>query len=359
MNITYIISPIAALLFTLILIPIFGKLAERVQLVDKPNQRKVHQNLVPLVGGIAIFISTTLVLFFALFYENQVFQFKNIFIYTFILLIMGVLDDRFDIRATFKLAVQLLLAHFIFDQGIRIESLNGLFGVYELAYEIQYVLTILVIAGVVNAFNLMDGIDGLAAGLAILGFSVFAFLSFTIDHKLIFLMSITFIGSLLAFLRFNLSKKKKVFMGDAGSIVIGFILVVSGIHLLQAAPAIDQFPLITFGVITVMLVPVLDAVRVFRKRAKQGKSPFSADKSHLHHLILTFNLNHRFVTMLVMTLVVLIMIVGYLSFELLGLSFSIVVMLLVFYFITAALQFNFNLEMWKTKIKEMESCEIT
>lgn len=354
MNITYIISPIAALLFTLILIPIFGKLAERVQLVDKPNQRKVHQNLVPLVGGIAIFISTTLVLFFALSYENQVFEFKSVFICSLILLITGIIDDRFDLRATLKLAILLILAHFIFDQGIRIESLKGLFGINELAYEIQYVLTILVIAGVVNAFNLMDGIDGLAAGLAILSFSVFAFLSFTIDHKLIFLMSITIIGSLLAFLRFNLSKEKKVFMGDAGSIVIGFILVVSGISLLQTAPAIDQFPLITFGVITVMLVPVLDAVRVFRKRAKQGKSPFSADKSHLHHLILSFNLNHIVVTMLVISLSVLIMIVGYLGFELLGLSFSMVVMLLLFHFVTSVLQFNNKLEMWKTKIKEME-----
>lgn len=355
MNSLHFISPIAAFLITYLIVPVFIKVAFRVQLLDNPNMRKVHNNPVPLVGGISIFIASTLTLLLSLSFETEVIIHKNVFISAFILLMMGVIDDRFDLSASLKLGIQLILGHFIFENGIKIESLHGLMGVFELAPLAQYVLTILVITGVVNAFNLMDGIDGLAAGIAILGFVVYIIISIITGQSIMTLIFLTLIGSLIAFLGFNLSKKQKIFMGDAGSTVLGFVLAVFGIVLLQSAQYSEHNSLVALGVIAVLIIPVLDALRVFRKRVKSGKSPFSADKTHLHHLILGIGLHHKITTIAILIIIVLIMVFGYLSFSLLGLTFSIVSMLFIFYFITSALQFNNKLIQWKNRIHEMEN----
>lgn len=354
MDLLYILNPVVALLLTFILTPIFRKLAFRFQLVDSPNQRKVHHAPIPLVGGLSIFFATTLTLLLAMPFEHEILDFNNIFIAAFILLLMGVIDDRFDLRASIKLAIQLILAHYIYGQGIKIESLHGFLGIYHLSPWVQYVLTIAVIAGVVNAFNLMDGIDGLAAGLAILGFGVFSAFSFMLGQQSIALVFLAIIGSLIAFLRFNLSKKQKVFMGDAGSLVLGFILVVSGISLLQSSQNSQLQTWISVGVIAVLFVPVMDALRVFRRRAKSGKSPFHADKTHLHHLVLSAGLQHKTATSLILFIIISLMAMGYIGFNFIGITFSIVSMLFVFYFATSLLMFNNKLKNWKEQILAIE-----
>lgn len=281
-------------------------------------------------------------------------EYKNVFVAPFILLLMGVIDDRYDLRATIKLAIQLVLAHFVFEQGIRIESLHGLMGIYQLAPWAQYVLTVVVITGVVNAFNLMDGIDGLAAGIAIFGFLVFGILSWLTGQVMMALVFFTLIGSLISFLRYNLSKKQKIFMGDAGSIVIGFVLVVSSIALLQVSRSSEHHSLVILGVITVLFVPVVDSLRVYRRRAKSGKSPFSADKTHLHHLILSTGLQHKRATVLILAIITFLMVLGVLGFNLLGLTFSILLMFMVFVLLTRAFKFSNKLEHWKAQIKSIE-----
>lgn len=354
MNTLQFISPIAAFLVTYLLIPVLRKVAIRVHLVDKPNQRKIHSQAVPLVGGISIFMATALVMGLSFPFESYMLINLNVIVATTILLLMGVIDDRFDLRASLKLAIQLILAHYVFTQGIKIESLYGVFGIYELALWVQYLLTIIVITGVVNAFNLMDGIDGLAAGLAILGFSVLATLALFLEQYVLALVFATLIGSLLAFLQFNLSKNHKIFMGDAGSLTLGFVTVVSGIYLIQSATGSSKSSLVTLSVIAIMLVPVLDALRVFRKRAKSGKSPFDADRTHLHHLILNIGLKHNMTVLSIMAIITLVMFTGYLGFNFFGFTFSIVTLLLVFYLISSILQFHNQLIKWKNRILAME-----
>lgn len=355
MNIHYIISPVTAFLLTLLLIPVLRNVAVKIKLVDKPNQRKVHTNPVPLVGGIGIFIAGTLALGLALPFDADVWAFKNTYIAAAILLLMGVLDDRFDLSATLKLAIQLILAHFIYCQGIKIESLHGFLGLYELAPAMQYVLTVIVIAGAVNAFNLMDGIDGLAAGLAIAGFAVYAVLALRNGQPALALVALTCIGALLAFLRFNLSKSRKIFMGDAGSLTLGFVLVVIGIRLLQTAPGGTQAALTTLGVVAVLLVPVFDALRVFRRRMKSGKSPFSADKTHLHHLVLSTGLKHKTASLSIVGLIAGVIVIGYLCFQAKGLTIAVLAMLLVFFAITSVLRLHDNIGHWSARIKKMEN----
>lgn len=357
MTLLNIICPLIAFIATYFLIPFFRKIAFIVNLTDKPNARKVHANPVPLVGGISVFLAASIVLFISTFFLKGLEHYKSIYFAIFILLSMGVVDDMYDLRATLKLAIQILLAHFMIAKGIKIESLYGLFQINELSPWMQYTLTMIVIVGVINAFNLMDGIDGLAAGLAIVGFAFFAFLSVKTGQYLLTLIFLTFIGSLIAFLRYNLSKERKIFMGDAGSLMIGFMMVIAGIQMIQSAKNTEHINLVLFGVVSVMLVPVFDALRVFRRRMKSGRSPFSADKTHLHHLILSTGLKHKSATAGIIGIVILMLGIGAISFQVIGLTFSIVIMLLLFSITTSILKFQNKINMWKKLIRELEESQ--
>jgi UDP-GlcNAc:undecaprenyl-phosphate GlcNAc-1-phosphate transferase len=143
-------------------------------------------------------------------------------------------------------------------------------------------------------------------------------------------------------------------MGDAGSLTLGFVLVVTGIKLLQTAQDTDRASLTTLGVVAVLLVPVFDALRVFRRRMKSGKSPFNADKTHLHHLVLSTGLKHKAASLSIVGLIAGVISVGYLCFQVKGLTLAIVAMLLLFFAITSALQFNDKINDWKSRIKRME-----
>lgn len=340
------------MLLTHILIFAFRKIALKINLVDKPNHRKVHSDAVPLIGGVSIFVATSLVLLMS--FDSTIAQHKTIFVSSLILVIIGVIDDRFDLRAILKLGIQLIIAHFLFVQGIKIESFFGLFGIYELAPWLQYVLTISIITGVVNAFNLMDGIDGLAAGIAILGFKVLTIFSIIADQPMMTLTFLTFIGSLLIFLKSNLSKDNKIFMGDAGSTFIGLIIVVSCLQLIQYAHSSQYLFTIILAAVAVLLVPVLDALRVFRGRMKSGKSPFHADRTHLHHLVIGLGLKHIKATIFIIVFSISIVIVGYSVFSFLGFTLSVVAMFLLFYLVTKVLTFNSRLNHWKNQILQAE-----
>ena len=353
----YLITPLLAFVVSLFMFPLLRKLAYKVDLVDVPNNRKKHVNSIPLVGGIGVFLSVNLSMLVSLLLDHSLKSLETMFVIALIMLIMGVIDDKKDLRASLKLAVQLLLAHWVYSSGIRIESLFGFFGVEELAPWIQYMLTVVVVAGVVNAFNLMDGIDGLAAGMAIVGFVVFAVIAYLIGESKLTLVFLTFIGALIGFLRYNLSKKKKIFMGDAGSLVIGFVLVVSGIQLLQSSHGSHHILTVMLGVVGVLLIPVLDAVRVFRNRIKEGKSPFKADRNHLHHLVLSLGVKHTFASLLIIGISILLLVFGLLTFHIAGLTIAFVLMLFLFYIITSFLQFNKTMETWKSRIKKMENGE--
>jgi UDP-GlcNAc:undecaprenyl-phosphate/decaprenyl-phosphate GlcNAc-1-phosphate transferase len=355
MNTIYIFSPLFAFILSLIIIPVLTKGAQMIQLIDKPNYRKVHQISVPLIGGIAIFISSAFTLALTIDFDRDIAGLRTLFIGIFVLLLLGALDDRFDIRASLKLTIQLLLAHFVFTQGIRIESFYGIFGIYELTLQQQYIMTILVVTGVVNAFNLMDGIDGLAGGLALCSFLIFAILAWHIGNWNLLMIFITFAGSLVGFLRFNLSKAGKIFMGDAGSLMLGFLLVVTGIKLMQDAHLSTFSSYIHNGVIAIFMLPVLDALRVFRKRIKTGKSPFAADKTHIHHLFLNLGLKHKIAAFLIIVLALFIIAMGYFIAQFTGITLSVVAMLLAFYTITSFLEFTTRINNWKIRIRQMEN----
>ncbi len=351
----YFFIPLLSFALSILLIKVLRKLALKVNFVDTPNERKIHQKPIPIIGGIAIIFASS----FSLLVVPQFWEFIDkyyvLIIGAFILLLVGVVDDKLSIRPILKLIIQIAIAHFVFDSGIRLESMFGIFGIYEMPLTAQYFMTVFVIVGVINSFNLMDGIDGLAVGLALSALVIFTVLSYVVKLDFLIIYFISLIGALCAFLKFNLSKSKKVFMGDAGSLVIGFILAVSGILLIQSSNGTGNIKSTLAIVIGVLALPVADSLRVYRKRIKSGISPFQADKTHFHHLVLLLGVNHKIASLLIVLFSLSIVALSILFGTYYSLTLSIILILLLFVFITNILSLYQNLNLWKTKIKKMEN----
>jgi UDP-N-acetylmuramyl pentapeptide phosphotransferase/UDP-N-acetylglucosamine-1-phosphate transferase len=228
------------------------------------------------------------------------------------LLIVGIMDDMNDLRARNKLAIQLALATLIAFSGVRINNLNGILGVHELPVTAQYTLTILIIAGITNAYNLIDGIDGLAGGLGFMSLIIIGlFLTLSGDAN-IALIAFALAGGLLGFLYYNFNPAR-IFMGDTGSLVLGFVIAVLTVRLIQFNTT-GSFKLIqhapVFG-LSLVMIPVFDTLRVFATRIWRGRSPFDPDKTHIHHLLTNNGWSHNFAAKLICAAHGLILIAGY------------------------------------------------
>ena len=303
---------VTAFITTLIAIPPIISLIKRYRLYDMPNARKEHSNPVPTMGGIAIVggMMFALILWFPFSYEiGQVCFFFSIAV----LFGLGIMDDVKDLSAKYKFIIQIGLATLIALSGIRIHSFEGLFGIYELPIVSQYTFTVLAIVGITNAFNLVDGIDGLAGGLGFMSLvTVGMFLTISGDNNTA-LVAFALAGGILAFLYFNFNPAR-IFMGDTGSLVLGFVVSVLCIRLLQVnalheTPMLQGAPVFALGIV---LIPVFDTLRVFTIRIWKGKSPFQADRTHIHHLLTNAGFSHVFAVRVICFLHALILIEVYL-----------------------------------------------
>jgi UDP-GlcNAc:undecaprenyl-phosphate GlcNAc-1-phosphate transferase len=344
-------------LLGLILIPIIIKIAICCNFIDKPNYRKVHTKPVPLVGGISIaFVFFIVLSVFGNFYF-VLDKYLTILAGATLLLIIGIIDDKTDISARYKLIIQFVLATMIAHSGTRITSLYGFIGINEIPIYWQYILTVVVITGVVNAFNLIDGVDGLVGGLSFLGFTMFAFAAFYYKNNELLIISIIFMGALISFLWFNLSRKYKIFMGDSGSLFLGFLLVTLGIHLLESHQISKNYsyayPFLLL--VSFFSIPVLDSIRVYLGRIKNGNSPFMADKSHLHHLLLSAGLTHKKIALFVVLMCMIMFFIGFGLISFFSTTLFILVLIFVFVLIIRFLLMINNLNYWKIKIKQIEN----
>lgn len=346
---------ILALMMSLVFIPMLRKIAILIKLVDNPNFRKVHKEPVPLIGGISIGIITLLILLvsssrIAILKENL-----PIFISAYILLIVGVIDDKKDLSAKYKLIIQMLLAFVVAFSGTRISSFYGFLGIYELSVSLQYVITILVITGVVNAFNLMDGVDGLVGGLSILGFTMFTLASLFYKDYLLLVISISFIGSLIGFLKFNISNQQKIFMGDGGSLFLGFTLITLGIKLIEKENPANESYAYSFLLITCFFsIPILDSLRVYLGRIKDGNSPFKADKTHLHHLLLKVGFTHKKIALTVVVFALSLFFIGFGLISFLSTTLLILSLMALFTIIIKFILMINSLYNWRDEIKGLE-----
>jgi len=315
--IIYLATFATALVISMVSIPRIIYVAKRKRLFDIPdNHRKIHINIIPNLGGIGIFFAYIIVT--SLFIKTSSLDKWNYISASSVLLFLtGLNDDLITITPKQKFLAQFVAAIItIYFADIRINSLHGFFGIYQMPLWGSLGFTVLGCMFVTNAFNLIDGIDGLAASIGVL-------CSFTLGVCLALLdnmggacIAFALMGAIIGFLRYNISPAK-IFMGDTGSLLIGFtisILCIMFIH--SFAPG---KPLLAFihnprgGMVialSILFVPVFDSFRVFLTRILKGGSPFRADKTHLHHYLMDIGFTHSNIVAILVTSNILIIIVS-------------------------------------------------
>ena len=297
-----------------VFMPLVLKIAKERDFVVKPNKRTSHVGAIPTVGGLDIFIS--FLIFYIIFSFNHLEYSHYLMAGVTLILMTGFVDDLIDLSAIIKLAGEIIAGAFlIVFADIRITSLFGLFGIYELSLFWSYIISFVSLVVITNALNLIDGVDGLASGLGILYSLVFALYFQAIGDVHMAVLAYALIGSLAVFFLYNVfgGSRRKIFMGDSGSLLLGFMMSWFVFHFIQlnAAPqvlppflVVSAAPAVTF---CILFVPLFDTMRVMITRLKKKTSPFKPDKNHMHHLLLKIGLKHREVTF-VMLLVSLLFI---------------------------------------------------
>ncbi len=280
---------------------LIGKVREIVvykKILADPDHRSSHLIKTPVLGGIAFYLVLMLGLFFIMPYDEQQFT-RNLIPALTIMFFTGLKDDLVVISPYTKLLAQVAATLFLVVNPEINPKFFGVFGFTEVPYVITFVATVLVVVTIINTINLLDGIDGLAAIIAINIFATFGLIFYMLNNHFFCLLSVMCIALLLAYLRYNFSEKNKIFMGDTGSLIIGLLvglftvkfLSLKRVDLLNMPFDIDKAPLIA---VLVLMVPLFDTLRVFTIRLLNKKSPFEADRKHIHHLIIDYyEISHK------------------------------------------------------------------
>ncbi|WP_202923365.1 MraY family glycosyltransferase [Pontibacter pudoricolor] len=299
-----------AFLIAIFAVPSIIRVAHLKNILDQPNFRTIHAELTPRLGGLAMFAGfmSALTIFADL--DNGV---QQLLAGCVILFFIGLKDDLIAISAMKKFAVQLLATGIVmFIADIRITSFQGIFGVGELQIGVSYMFTFLVIIGITNSINLIDGLDGLAGTLVLIAtvtFGVYFYLFGGLDYGNYAAVAFCLVGGVVGFLRYNFHKAT-IFMGDTGSLLCGFIISVLAIQFIEMRH-VPASPSVALGI---LFIPVFDTLRVFSIRIFSGKSPFIPDKNHVHHRLLALGFN-QIGTVLLLALINLLVILFVVSFE--------------------------------------------
>jgi len=296
---TAILLFLGAFVLTYLTIPKIIIVVEFKRLMDSPNQRSSHMMRTPTLGGIAFFYT----LIFALFFINGRDAFDEamyIIPGLTILFIVGLKDDLVVISPGAKLLSQVLAITFILaNPSFTIHSLNGFLNINEIPYYLYLIIGGFMMITIINSYNLIDGIDGLASVVGIVILVIYTTIFYLTEEYFFALLAIALNASLMAFLGFNLSSNKKIFMGDTGSLIVGFIISILTLKFLALRPVVytdlpfllENAPLIA---ISILIVPLFDTARVFAIRIANKKGPFSPDRNHTHHVLIDYwGLTHK------------------------------------------------------------------
>ncbi|RIZ55053.1 UDP-N-acetylglucosamine--undecaprenyl-phosphate N-acetylglucosaminephosphotransferase [Vibrio sp. PID23_8] len=285
--------------FTLVIASIslllLGKWARVIGLVDKPNSRKRHHGDIPLVGGIAIYVTLCVVCL----WKPELIPNQSVYLLCCTLLVViGALDDKFDIRASVRLVALIALSLWlIYSQKIAFVSLGNLFGLGNVSLgSSSWWFTMVAIIGAMTAFNMIDGLDGLLGALSSVTLLALSFLFFHQGENSVGIFCLVFITALVPYMICNLSElfghKMKVFMGDAGSVLLGFTVIWLFLHASQPmASDVDEIVISPVNALWLVALPVMDMSMVIIRRCKKRGSPFKADRLHLHHICMRVGLS--------------------------------------------------------------------
>lgn len=315
-------SFLIALLLGIVMIPNILLVSYRKRLFDLPDSRKVHTCPVPRLGGIsflpAIVITFALIMGFRILHgipvENlplsrTLYEFLFYIVGAMLLYLTGVQDDLIGVGYRRKFLIQILAALLLVSCGDWIHSLGGLFGIYDLPAWLGIPLTVFLVVYITNAINLIDGIDGLASGLCCISLAMLAYMHIYVGQYVYAFLALATLGILIPFWCYNVfgnaQKGHKLFMGDTGSLTLGYILSFLVIHLsfVHFDEVAHTNPSLAIALST-LIVPLFDVVRVVLHRVRNGKSPFLPDKNHFHHKLLRTGMRVRWVmvTILVISL---------------------------------------------------------
>jgi len=305
-DIKNVLAFLCSLAITWYSIPIIVSVCRSKNLFDLPNGRTSHKKATPTLGGIALFTSVMIssMLFININIRPNI---QYVIAGSVVVFFIGLNDDLVTISWKKKLSGEIIAALFLIVLGdFRFTNLHGLFGIHEINYISSLLLTLFVIVGIINAMNLIDGIDGLAAGLAAMATTCFGIWFYMDGQFEMMVICASLTGSLLAFIGFNVfGHTNKIFMGDTGSLLLGylmalFVIVFNESNILNDSPwHVNNAPIISFAI---LFVPLYDTLRVMGSRMVNRKSPFQADRSHIHHRLLDLGFTHKKTTLILLIL---------------------------------------------------------
>ena len=326
---------------TFLAIPVIIRVAESKKLFDVPDQRKIHQAQIPSLGGLGIFAGFLIACLLCTRLSIAP-EFQYYFAAALIMFFFGLKDDILVISPFKKFVGQMIAAFLVIYKGdMTITSMQGFLGINELPQMFSLFLTYFTVLVVINSFNLIDGIDGLAGTLGIIASSIFGIYFLKAGMTAYAVLGFSLSGSLAAFLIFNYHPAK-IFMGDTGSMLIGLVNAVLVVKFITVAQQpglslhVDASPAIAF---TVLLIPLLDTLRVFSIRIFQQRSPFSADRNHIHHLMLRNGWSHNTITWTLASSSLFMVIAAYMFREI-GCTWVILAGVILFFAGIAALYYS-------------------
>jgi UDP-GlcNAc:undecaprenyl-phosphate GlcNAc-1-phosphate transferase len=278
-------------IFTTAFLFIARKVAKRIGLVDKPNFRKRHQGLIPLVGGISVYAGICFSFILGKYYIPHGWLYLTC---AGVLVLIGALDDRFDVRVKIRASIQALIGIVMMFYGnLHLSSLGYIFGSWELVLgPFGYFLTLFAVWAAINAFNMVDGIDGLLGGLSSVSFAAIGIILFFDGQYSLAMWCFAMIVAILPYILLNLGvlgRRYKVFMGDAGSTLIGFTIIWILLETTQG----QTHPISPVTALWIIAIPLMDMIAIMYRRLRKGMSPFSPDRQHIHHLIMRAGFTSR------------------------------------------------------------------
>ena len=308
-------SLITAFSITYVAIPKVIFFAEKLRLFDEAGIRASHKGSVPIFGGIAIFSGIIFSLLFWADIENIQFILVSILIVFFV----GVIDDLLVLSPFKKIVGQVIATSVIIFLGdLQIDNMHGVLGIYDLPIWIGALFTIFVVIVITNGFNLIDGVDGLAAGVGVISSFSFGVIALLMEQSDVAMVAFTLMGALIGFLRYNLFPAK-IFMGDTGSMVVGMILSVLAINSIEYGLVTETIKLPNKGpllAIAILAIPLFDSLRVFVARIIKGRHPLSPGRGHIHHALLNLGFGHKKTSLILYFFAILLIVFSYFILDL-------------------------------------------
>ncbi|NND05778.1 MAG: undecaprenyl/decaprenyl-phosphate alpha-N-acetylglucosaminyl 1-phosphate transferase [Saprospiraceae bacterium] len=346
-----ILSFITAFTLTYFAIPSIINVAAKKNLVDVPDERKSHINPTPSLGGIGIFAGVifSIVLWtpFTVFGDLQYVLCSFIIVF-----LIGAKDDILPMAPWRKVAGEVFAAAIlVVKSNVKLTSLYGIFGIYQIPDYVGIPLSIFAILVIINAFNLIDGINGLSGSISTLIALVLGTWFFLIDHLEMAIVAMALAGSTIAFLKYNITPAK-IFMGDTGALLVGLICAILALQFielhneLEGSPyAMQAVPAVAIGI---LIIPLFDTLRVFLTRIIRGRSPLTADRNHIHHLMIDCGMTHMKATSILVLANMLFILISY-QFQHLGTYNLLLLILSLATFSTLGLLF------WRRQVAQKRS----